>query len=510
MAKSSGIGGILITLLVLGAAGYGGYYFYSKKGNQEIEYSTVAVKKASIRQSITATGALQTVRQVDVSTLVSGEVIDFYKDFNDRVVKGDMLLQIDPAPYELKLRTAQANFDSNMASTTKSINDANRTINLYKQKLVSDQDFDAANTSIKQAEASRLSSQISLEQAKLDLSRTKIVAPEDGIVLNRNVEKGKTVNSSQSSQALFTIVNDLTKLQVSADVSESDIGNAKEGQVVEFTVDAFPNRTFTGTVRQVRTAPRTANSVVSYACIIDVPNDDGSLRVGMTANLAIVIATRPVTTLVVPNAALRAKIPDEVQTEMTKRKAAGTPATTVTAATAAATTPAAPANGQAAQGQNGNRGAQDLNNIDPAQFAGRGGAGGPGGGGRGANGGGQGGRGGGRGGRGGNVPAEATGIGSNISMIPRTVYKLVTDASGKKLPEAVSIRLGISDGTNTEITDAAGLAEGDLLVTFVTLPGSAAAQKAGAAQAAANPFGGQQQGRGGPGGGGGGGRGGGF
>jgi HlyD family secretion protein len=288
---------------------------------------------------------------------------------------------------------------------------------------------------------------------------------------------------------------------VSADVSESDIGNAKEGQIVEFTVDAFPNRTFTGTVRQVRTAPRTANSVVSYACIIDVPNDDGSLRVGMTANLAIIIATRPVTTLVVPNAALRAKIPDEVQTEMTKRKAAGTPATTVTAATAAAT--AAPAAGQAPQGQPGARGAQDLNNIDPAQFAGRGG------GARGANGGGQGGRGGGRGGRGGNVPAEATGIGANISMIPRTVYKLVTDASGKKLPEAVSIRLGISDGTNTEITDAGGLAEGDLLVTFVTLPGSAAAQKAGAAQAAANPFG-QQQGRGGPGGGGGGGRGGGF
>ena len=109
MAKSSGIGGIIITLLVLGAAGYGGYYFYSKKGSQEIEYSTTAVKKSSVRQTITATGALQTVRQVDVSTLVSGEVIDFYKDFNDKVMKGDKLLQIDPAPYELKLRTAQAN-----------------------------------------------------------------------------------------------------------------------------------------------------------------------------------------------------------------------------------------------------------------------------------------------------------------------------------------------------------------------------------------------------------------
>jgi HlyD family secretion protein len=501
MAKSSGIGGILITLLVLGAAGYGGYYFYSKKGSQEIEYSTVAVKKASVRQSITATGALQTVRQVDVSTLVSGEVIDFYKDFNDKVLKGDKLLQIDPAPYELKLRTAQANWESNQASTNKSIHDAERTINLYKQKLVSEQDYDAAMTAIAQAKASQLSSQVSLDQAKLDLSRTTIVAPEDGIVLDRRVEKGRTVNSSQSSLALYTLVNDLTKLQVSADVSEADIGNAKEGQVVEFTVDAFPNRVFVGSVRQVRTAPKTANSVVSYSCIIDVPNDDLSLRVGMTANLAIIIATRPVTTLVVPNAALRTKIPDEVQTEMNKRKTAGTTGTT---ATAASTTPAAPAAGQAPQGQPGARGAQDLNNIDPAQFAGRGQGGG-----RGQNGGGQGGRGGGGGGRGGRgVPAEATGIGANISMIPRTVYKLVTDSSGKKLPEAVSIRLGISDGTNTEITDAGGLVEGDLLVTFVTLPGSAAAQKATQGQAAANPFGGQQQGRGGPGGGGGGGRGG--
>ena len=505
MAKSSGIGGILITLLVLGAAGYGGYYFYSKKGSQEIEYATAAVRKASVRQTITATGALQTVRQVDVSTLVSGEVIDFYKDFNDKVMKGDVLLQIDPAPYQLKLRTAQANYNSNMASTTKSINDANRTLKLFEQKtpLVTDQDVDAAKTAIKQAEASQLNSQISLEQAQLDLSRTKIVAPEDGIVLSRNVEKGKTVNSSQNAVSLYTLVNDLSKLQVSADVSEADIGNAREGQVVEFTVDAFQNKTFTGTVRQVRTAPKNSNGVVSYSCIIDVPNDDLLLRVGMTANLAIVIATRPVTTLVVPNAALRTKIPDEVQTEMTKRKAAGATGTT---ATAAAATPAA-------QGQNGAKGtgAQDLTNIDPAQFAGRGGQGqgGPGGGGqRGAGGGGQrGGGGGGRGGRGGNVPAEATGVGTNISMAPRKVYKLVTDAAGKKLPEEVTVRLGISDGTNTELTDAGGLSEGDLLVTFVTLPGSAAAQK-GVQTQTTNPFGQQQQGRGGPGGGGGGGGGG--
>ena len=476
MAKSSGIGGILITLLLLGAAGYGGYYFYSTKGSQEIEYSTTAVRRGSVRQTITATGALQTVRQVDVSTLVSGEVIEFYKDFNDKVEKGDILLLIDPAPYELKLRTAQANYDSNMASTTKSINDANRTKGLYtlKTPLVTEQDFDAANTAIAQANASRLGSQTSLDQAKLDLSRTKIVAPEAGIVLNRAVEKGKTVNSSQNSLALFTLVNDLTKLQVSADVSEADIGNAKEGQIVEFSVDAFPNRTFQGQVRQVRTAPKNANGVVSYSCMIDVPNDDYSLRVGMTANLAIIIATRPTTTLVVPNAALRTKIPDEVQTEMTKRKAAGTTGTTASAKDAAP------------QAQTGAKAAVDTSGIDPALLAQ------------------------GRGGRGGNVPAEASGVGTNISMAPRKVYKLVTDSAGKKLPEEISIRLGISDGTNTEITDPAGLSEGDLLVTFVTLPGSAAAQK-GVQSQTTNPFGAQQGGaRGGPGGGGGGGGRGGF
>ena len=501
MAKSSGIGGILITLLVLGAAGYGGYYFYSSKGSQEIEYSTTAVRRGSVRQTITATGALQTVRQVDVSTLVSGEVIDFYKDFNDKVLKGDVLLQIDSAPYVLKLQTAQANYDSNMASTTKTLHDADRTINLYKQKLVSEQEYDAANTSIAQAKASQQNSQTSLDQAKLDLSRTKIVAPEDGIVLNRAVEKGKTVNSSQNSIALFTLVNDLTKLQVSADVSEADIGNAKEGQVVEFSVDAFPNRTFQGQVRQVRTAPKNANGVVSYSCIIDVPNDDLSLRVGMTANLAVIIATRPTTTLVVPNAALRTKIPDEVQTEMTKRKAAGTTGTTASAKDAAP------------QAQTGAKAAVDTSGIDPALLAqGRGGQGQGGqrpGGGAGGGGGGQRG-GGGRGGRGGNVPAEATGVGTNISMAPRRVYKLVTDSAGKKLPEEISIRLGISDGTNTEITDPAGLSEGDLLVTFVTLPGSAAAQK-GVQSQTTNPFGAQQGGaRGGGGGGGGGGGRGGF
>jgi len=511
MAKKRGFGGILTTLIILGGLGYGAWYYFGKSGDTGITYTTAYVTRSSLQQTISATGALETTRTVDVSTLVSGKVIAIHKDFNDVVEKGDLLLEIEPDDFEKKLTQTEADVAAFLASYEKTMRDTARTEELFKQGLVSQSEYDSSQTQKAQAEANKLSRETQLSQARLDLSRTKITAPEAGIVLNRNVEVGKTVNSNQSSTALFTIISDLTQLRILADVSEADIGNVMSGQPVSFTVDAYPNRTYSGTISQVRNQPKTSSSVVSYTCVISVTNEDQSLRPGMTASVEIIIANRPNNTLVIPNSALRARIPDELTEMMAKRTI--TPAAAATPAPTAEAPAAAPAGDMAGRG-----GAGTLpGGMDPSTMV----AGGPNGGGaaqagagqNGGRAGGRGGAGGGRGGRGGNTTLNTNmGTGMNTSTDPKTVYKLITDADGSQWPEAHQVVLGISNGTSTEVLDAGGLVEGDALITFVTMPGTAAATAPQQQQQSTNPFGGQQGGggRGGPGGGGfgGGGRGG--
>ncbi len=470
MAKSRSLVGPIITIIVVAALGYAGWYYWDKKSSKEPEYSTVKVTRGNIIQTISATGNLQTTSQVTISSQVSGNVIAINADFNDIVKKGQWLLKIDPSTYDQKLTQAKADLAATTASTTKTREDAARTQDLFKKNLISQADNDTAIATLAQAESNLISKQAALVNAQTDLDRCVIYSPIDGVVLNRTIDVGATVNVNQSAVALYTIINDLTTLQISADVSEADIGSVQEKQAVRFSVDAYLNRPFQGVVSQVRNFAKNTSGVVTFSVIIDVDNSNLLLKPGMTATANIIIAERP-NVLMVANNALRVRIPSELQDKMNKAQPAAA------AVVAVATPPPEPATAPAApQDPNGRRGGRN---------GGGGGAGG-------------------RGGRNGGT-GQNTGVGMNISNQPRTLYKLATDALGKKLPVPVVVHLGISDGTFTQIAD--GVAEGDTLITYVTMPGAIVSPVSGPPGGSSNPF--QQNQRGGGFGGGGGGFGGG-
>lgn len=469
MAKSKGYGGLIFLLVVVAAAAAGTFYYYKGKGDKKPEFATVKVSRGNIRQVISATGNLQTTNQVTVSSQVSGNVIDINADFNSVVKKGQWLLKIDPSTYEQRLRQAKANLESAKASNARAKSDAARTKALYEQNLATKAEYEASVASIAQADSSLISAEATYANAEIDLERCTIYSPIDGVILNRTTDVGGTVNVNQSAVALFTIINDLSKLQISADVSEADIGNVVEGQTVYFTVDAYLNRSFEAKVQQVRNFAKNTSGVVTFSVIIGVDNSNNLLKPGMTATANIVIAERS-DVLVVQNNALRVRIPVELQDKMAK----AAPAAPAAAAKEVPAAPAAPAPGAA-----------PVAAVAGAEEgAGRG----------------RGGRGGGRGGRGG---GGNFGAGMNVSNRAVTVYKLGKDAAGNPIPEPTTVHLGISDGSFTQILD--GVNEGDSLITYVTMPGAAVATPAAAPSGqSGNPFGGGGRGMGGGGFGGGG------
>lgn len=498
MAKSSNVGGYIVLAIVVLAAAGGAWYYFGASNDKQPDFTTTKVSRGDITQAVTATGDLQPVVTVDVGAQVSGQVRDVLVDFNSRVKAGDVLARIDPAPAEQKLRQAQADLESAKANNQLLRVNTERTRELAKKNLVSQSELDTAEAQLAQSNATLLTRTAAVENAKLDLEHCTITSPIDGMVLNRNTDKGRTVNASMNAPTLFTLVNDLTKMQINAAIAEADVGSIAEGQDVTFTVDAFPNRTFHGTVRQVRNAATTNQSVVSYATIIDVNNEDLKLKPGMTANVSVIIAQKT-GVLRVSNAALRARIPSELLPKAPEAPAG--------AKGGAQSTSAAPGNDQdrrammrsimteagiqfgtpptAEQIEKAKKLAQDKG-LDPeqigqflqrmAQFGQRGaGGGGQGGGGR-------------RGGGGGGFGGGGNDRGFSNTVVTRTLYR-IADANAKdKKIEPVSVRLGISDGVNTEVLE--GLNEGDTVVTAVTMPGAVAATPPGGTQ---NPF---QQGRG--------------
>jgi HlyD family secretion protein len=478
---SSRLVSITAAVLVLAAAG-GGYYYYqqARSSDQGPTYNTAPIARGSIRQVVTATGQLDAVLSVDVGSQISGLIVKLYADFNTIVKKGQKLVEIDPATYEQRLRQANANLASASASTKLQRLNTERTRELYAKSLVTKQDLDQAEAQLAQSEAQLLTSQATVENAKVDLERCTINSPIDGIVIAKQTEEGKTVAASLNAPVLFTIANDLAKMQITAAVAEADIGSVQQGQVVTFTVDAFPNRSFNGTVTQVRNAPKTVSNVVTYETIIAVDNRDLRLRPGMTANVSIVVASRE-NILRIPNSALRVRLAD-----------AGSPAPA-----------AAPAAQAAAAGGN----------------AGSSGGGRP----RGEGGGGNG-EGGGRRGGGfmgpdatpeqrekmravmaevgitsfrdatpeqreqfrkllverGLVPAPAAP--GEVVVTTRTIYKLAGADKNAK-PEPITVKIGITDGSASELIE--GAAEGDVIITGVASTGAP-----GAPAPASNPFGG--------------------
>jgi HlyD family secretion protein len=296
---------IAIAMAVLGIV----LFLVFRGGNNKDEYRTDPVTRGDIQQTVTATGTVNPVTTVQVGTQVSGTIKNLYADFNSRVKKGQIIAQIDPAFYETQLAQSQANADHADAA----MRDAERILNqnkaLYARNLVAKNDYDAAVTGYDSAKAQVAQAKAALQTAATNLSYTKIFSPVDGIVISRNVDVGQTVAASFQTPTLFTIAQDLTKMQIDTNVAESDIGAVKDGQDVEFTVDAYPDTTFKGKVWQKRQAPITVSNVVTYDTVIQVNNSDLRLMPGMTANVSIIIMTRH-DVLRITNAALRFRMTD--------------------------------------------------------------------------------------------------------------------------------------------------------------------------------------------------------
>ena len=290
------------------------------KGTPEIKFQTVSVGKGSIAAQVTASGTLSAVGTVQVGAQVSGRVVELHADFNEQVKKGQIIAKLDESVLKAQIDQAQASYDLAVANQRKAavaVSDAQR--QLARQKTLHDQQliagatvetFEVArDTAIASAAAAR--AQVSqaaanLKQAKTNLSYATILSPVDGVVLSRAVELGQTVAASLQAPVLFTIAENLERMQIDTAVAESDVGSLRDGITAQFTVDAFPGKTFEGVVRQVRNAPVTTAGVVTYDAVIDVENKDKTLRPGMTANVTFVL-DQVSDAVKIPNAALRFK-----------------------------------------------------------------------------------------------------------------------------------------------------------------------------------------------------------
>lgn len=501
---------VLVWVGLLAAIPAVGFYYYQRNSAPKPpEYVTTTIARGSVVQTVTATGQLDPLITVDVSSQISGLVKELYVDFNTQVKAGQKLAEIDPATYEQRLRQAEAEFKSTQASNKLARLNAERTQELHDKNLVTQQEYDQVMAQLAQSDAQLLTRQAAVENAKTDLARCTLFSPIDGVVISKQTEIGKTVAASLNAPTLFVIANDLAKMQITAAVAEADIGAVQEGQEVTFTVDAFPGRTFSGRISQVRNAPKNTQNVVTYDTIIDVDNRDLELRPGMTANASIVVARRD-NTLRIPNSALRVRMPDTIPVrppDAPKAEAkGGEPPQQVASASPARDEPKA-----SGAGERRSRG----EGAGPGPGGGRRGGGGM---------------------FGANLTEEQrtkfreimTNLGIDFRAGPptteqraklvealtaaglpvpenlqgnrnragavttRTVYRL---PGGNKAatPEAVTIRTGISDGSASELVS--GLNEGDVIITSVYVPGATVA--AAGPQQQSNPFGAQRGGFGG-------------
>ena len=421
----------LLWVLIVLAAAIGIFFLVGSRKKPAEKYRTAAVDKGDITQTVTATGALSAVTTVKVGSQVSGIISKLYVDFNSQVKKGALLAELDPTPFQEKVNASEAALQKALVDERNAAIGLRRQTALKAEGLAPQADFDGAQATYDSARASVAQANAALKQTRTDLSYTKIVAPIDGVVVDRQYDVGQTVAASFQAPMLFQIAQDLTKMQVATDVSESDIGRVQMGEPVRFTVDAFPERQFRGKVSQIRLIATVNQNVVTYPVIVEVPNPDLLLRPTMTANVTIDVAVVH-DVLRIPNAALRWK----------PEGAATTAATTSTPEERAA---------KAGQGGTGATGAMAR------QFGQTGGS---------AGGGGRPGGGGGGGRPGGGAR-------------PSTVYE-PTGTKGE--PKPVQIRTGITDGRFTQIasgeikpgdTVIVGLATSKANTTGAALPGAA-------------------------------------
>ena len=274
------------------------------KKEETITFDTAAVAPANIMNSITATGTIEPVTSVTVGTQVSGIVSKLFVDYNSVVKKGQVIAELDKTNLMSQLNTAKTQLATAQSQLNYQTANYKRYKTLFEKGLVAADDFDNAKLSYTQAKEQVASAKEEVQRAQTNLGYATITSPIDGVVLSKSVEEGQTVAASFSTPELFTIAQDLTNMQVVADVNEADIGDVKEGERVSFTVDAYPDDTFEGEVKQVRQEATTTNNVVTYEVVISAPNADLKLKPGLTANVTIYTAERK-GVLSVPSKALR-------------------------------------------------------------------------------------------------------------------------------------------------------------------------------------------------------------
>jgi HlyD family secretion protein len=412
-------------------------------------YRFATITRGNLESTVSATGALSAVTTVQVGTQVSGLVRQIYVDFNDRVKKGQLLARIDPTLQQQAVLDAQAGLVRAQADVERSKSEYDRNKTLFDAKVLTASEFATAQYNYTVAQSSVKSAQVALDRARKNLSYTEIYAPIDGVVVERNVDVGQTVAASLSAPQLFLIANDLSQMQILASVDESDIGQIHEGQEVRFTVQAYPNQNFTGTVRQVRLQSATTENVVNYTVVVSVSNAKGTLLPGMTATVEFLTGSAD-NALIAPNAALRFRATPEMVAEAGVSATGGTaPRTAADSAAFAARRDSLRKAREAAGG--GQAGAQGTTGGNRAAGAAR-------------------------------TPGSGRGAMAQLWYI---------DATGK--PAVMRVRTGLTDGQNTEVTGQ-NLEEGMQVIIGTTATTAAAA----ATTTTTSPF--QQQRRPGPGG----------
>ncbi len=297
------------------------FFFYIRNDKSQSTYKTEPLKKDSIQEKVIATGTLNPVSNIIIGASVSGIIKQIFVDYNSIVKKGQILAVIDPEPFiaqleqaKANLLIAEANLEKSKVSLMESENNYKRYKKLYEEKLISSSEYEkyyvlykSALAQLKDAEARIAQARANLKQAQTNLNYTKIKSPVNGIVISRNVEIGQTVTASFQTPTLFTIAEDLTKMQINTNVDESQIGKVKEGQFAVFTVDAYPDQLYKGIVYQIRNFPIVVQNVVTYDVVIKVDNKDLKLKPGMTAQVSILTRKKD-NVFLVKNTALRVHI----------------------------------------------------------------------------------------------------------------------------------------------------------------------------------------------------------
>lgn len=426
----------VVALVVLSAVGYGWYWQRNRLKANKNEYRTAPVARGDLRQMVTATGQLAPLTNVTVGSQISGQIKEVLVDYNQHVTNGQVMARIDPSTYQRALQQAEADLANAKAADHLARINNDRSQALVKKHLIAQSDADQAQATLEQADAAVKMKEAAVQNAQVNLDRTTIYSPVDGTVISRDVDAGQTVAASFNTPSLFQVVTDLRKMEIDALVSEADVGGVHDGEHVLFTVDAFPNREFTGRVRQVRYSPTTNQNVITYTTVVDVRNDDLKLRPGMTATVSIITADHP-DALRIPNSALIFQPPAGAIVETNAPSGHG----------------GAPAiNVAGIAGGSGQTGAAERRrgpgSFRRGQFGGR--------------------RFGGGAGRRGGEGGSGNGKLDNVHTVYVLASKGDPDKGEAPVLRAVRIKTGITDNVYTEVLS--GLKEGEQVVIGVKLP----------------------------------------